>query len=589
MIQRIQSFLRSAFLACVTLMATVNCAPQDSVQQRVVARFADNDSITFAGLQKYVHDYLYSYFHPQRPEEAYEKALEDMLVNQLKRIDFFARGLDSSAEMLQRMRRAINEELKDRYYKTQFYGKYVNENATRNAYKDLGRQVLYQLITLTKPDSVSRHAIDSLRKVTHSIVVRIRKGESMARLAKSYTRDLQIPTGDTVQTLNWQMSLSDTLHTVIFTLQANELRVFESAEAFHIVKIVTIKHVPVQPYSVVQADIRKALDEKYVNPSYEEFQSMKKNLVDETKVTWNSKALRQLLHWSNQPGFYQNSYADTLRKAIAQGHNLVILRHSTTRVDLKEYLRLLDDVLIPARFVTIKEDDLKQFILEAVRTNIIVEKALKLGLQKDVFTARTTNPILKDGILRLYNQHVIEKQIPPAKEQALKEFYLKNKDSLYYQLAKVNLYVAVDSSRTAVIGMKEKLQLNVPFEKIAPSILVKTYIRNRDGTYSTYLGIDRPVLAEAAFQLNLNDVAGPIAFVDSTKRTQYALIKCVGRREEKQLTYEDATKTIAEDLATYHRDRIAQSVKELLKKQYVVKIDNDELQRNLSTIGISSH
>jgi len=216
-----------------------------------------------------------------------------------------------------------------------------------------------------------------------------------------------------------------------------------------------------------------------------------------------------------------------------------------------------------------------------------VDKAKKLGLEKDVFTPETTNPVLSNGILRLYDRHEIVEQVPPATEQALKEFYQVNKDSLYYQLAKVNIYAAVDSNKGVVDGMKEKLNQNVPFEKLAPRILVITYIRERDGTLKTYFGDEPPLLAEAAFKLKLNEVAGPVEYVDPASGKQYALIKCIGIRDEKQLSYDDARKTISDDFATYHRERIGQSVRERLKKKYAVTIYNDVLQRMFSFLGIS--
>jgi hypothetical protein len=62
----------------------------------------------------------------------------------------------------------------------------------------------------------------------------------------------------------------------------------------------------------------------------------------------------------------------------------------------------------------------------------------------------------------------------------------------------------------------------------------------------------------------------------------------VETREQKQLTYDEARRTIADDFVNYHRNRIARSVQEGLKKQYGVTICKDVWQRNLSSIGIES-
>ena len=587
MTQRAQYFLRSSLQTFLALIVLVNCRAQDTAHQDTVATIADQYAITFPELQEYARDNHYGYRFWKSPAEPYEKALDDMIVHQLKRIDFFSLGLDRTVEALQQMKRSINEELVIRYYNTQFYRKYVNEDSMQHAYKEMGREVLYQQIVLAKPGNASRKDIDSLKLLAKTIRMRIRKDEDFVKLVEQYSQNLQSRSENTLQPLDWKMSLSNNLDYTIFHLPVNEVRILESEESFHIVQIVKTSTIDVQPYEQVKEDIRKALNERYSEFSHEEFERAKKSLIDERKLKWNPKALAQLVRWSNIPKFYQTAYADTLHDAISHGHNFVILTYSNKRIDLKEYLRLLNDVLTPGDFLSVKQDDVKKFILEAVRTSMIVDKAVKLGLEKDVFTPTTTNPVLSNGILRLYDRHEIVEQVPPATEQALKEFYKANKDSLYYQLAKVNIYAAVDSDKNVIDGMKEKLNQNVPFEKLAPRILVKTYIRERDGTLKTYFGDEPPLLAEAAFKLKLNEVAGPIRYVDLASVKQWALIKCIGIREEKQLSYDDAKKTIADDFANYHRERIGQSVREGLKKKYAVTIYNDVLRRIFSSMGIN--
>jgi len=569
-------------------LASVQSEEPHPQKQTIVARIEPDYTITFAELQKFVLDYQYNYRYRKNPGKAYSVALEDMIVNQLKIIDFFSLGLQEKEGLLQGIRRSINEELVIEYYNTQFYGKYVNEDSMQNAYKEMGKEVVYQQIVLAKPKQYSRQSIDSLKSAAKDIETKIRNGTDFAELVKRYSQDVQSSRRDgSMPPLDWRMSLTSTLNYFVFHLPINEVRVAESRTSLHIVKVARINKVDVPPYENVKEEIRNILRERYAEFSLREFERTKKNLVDEHTVQWNPKALLQLVRWSNIPRFYQTSYSDTLRYAISHGRNFLILKYSRGKVDLKEYLRLLNDVLIWGNYTSIKEDDVKKFILEAVRTDGIVRKARRLNLEKEIFGPRTTDPVLRNEIIRLYNREIIEAQIPERTEKALKDYYQANKDSLYYQLAKVNIYAVVDSNKNAMNKLKDKLNQNIPFEKIVPEILVKTYVRRRDGTFDTFLQDEPPFLAESAFKLKLNEVAGPIEYVDPAKGKQYALIKCVGMREEKQLSYDDVNKTIADDFANYHRERIAQSVREHLKKKYTATIYGDALRQNLSSIGIS--
>ena len=570
MAQGVQFLLRCSLQAFLTLTVLVNAHAQGNSRQDAVARIADRYTITFAELEQHVRDFQYAYRFRDHLAKGFQAALDDMALNQLKRVDFFALGLNKTAESQPSIKRTITEELVTQYYDTRFYRKYVSEDSLQHAYKEMGKEVVYQQIILARPDSASRNESDSLRALAEAIRIRMRKGEE----------------GGGLRTLDWKNSLGNNVSYAIFHLPVNDVQIFEGNASIHVVKVVRVDKKTVPPYTNVRAEIQKALEGRYRDISYEEFERAKKGLVDEKRAQWNSKALRQLVRWSKIPGFYQGAYSDTLGDAIAHGRNLVVLTCPTARVDLKEYLRLLDDVLTWGEHATVTQDDVKRFVLEAVRTSLIAKKAAQLGLENDVFSPGTANPILMSGIVRLYNQHEIEEQLPPATGPALKEFYQANRDSLYYQLAKVNIYAIINSDRSVLDGLKAKLQQNIPFEKLVPHILVKTYVRKRDGTLATYFGDEPPFLAEAAFRLRLNETAGPIEFVDPAKGNAYALIKCVGVREEKQLSYDDVKKTIAADFANYHRERIAQAIADRLKKKYTVTIYKDVLQKDLMSIGI---
>jgi len=576
---------------CFQILAAVsffmNCNAQDTSQNNIVARIADKYTISFPELRQYVIDYQYGYRYKKNIVEATHKALEDMIVRRMKIIDFFDLGLNEKKEALQGIMRMLNEELVADYYRTQFYSKYVNEDAVQDAYKQMGREVIYREILLAKPKNASGQTIRSLKSLAREIGNRIRSGADFAALAEKYSQDVKTrDQGGLMPPLNWKMSLLSAGYDALFHLAVDEVRMIESKQAIRLVKVDKIDTVDVPPYSKVQEDIRKALAEKYVSAASNEFDQTKKSLVDERTLEWNKKGIRQLLRWSNIPRFYVTSYSDTLSYAISHGNNFLILRYSKGRVDLREYLRLLNEVLTLGNIPGIKENDLKKFILEAVRTDKIINKARELNLEKNIFNPQTKNPNLQEGIIRLYNSQVVEKQIPPATQEALKAFYQANKDSLFYQLAKVNIYAVIDSSKSTIEKMKQKLDQNVPFEKLASAIDVKTFIRTRDGRIVSFFSIEPPYLGEAAFRLKLSETAGPIEYVDSVGGKRYALIKCMAIQEEKQLTYKDVQETIAKQFADFHREKLFAATDEHLRKKYPVTIYNDVINHNLAATGI---
>jgi parvulin-like peptidyl-prolyl isomerase len=585
--QRLYRLPRFYALFFLPLIAFINCKAQDSTQQNIIVTIAGDCSMSFAELQKFVLDYNYNLMYRNNKAEAYKKGLDDMIVRQLKIIDFFNLGLNKNTELLQNTRRTINEELVNQYFKTQFYGKYVNDKSMQEAYKQMGKEVIYRQVVLTKPKNASQRYIDSLKTAANDIKAKINEGADFAELVRQYSQDAESARLDGLMpSINWKTSISNFYDRNIFDLDVGKVRILEKSQSIHIVKVIKINKLDVQPFEKVKDDITKTLDERYMDFSLQKFDSTKNKFIDEKTLKWDKRALEQLVTWSNIPNFYQRGYRDTLQHAISQGRNIVILKHSKGKVDLKEYLRLLEEVLIMGKSSSLKEGDIKRFILEAVRTNIIVNKANGLNLEKDILNPGTTNPVLKNEIVKMYNRQIIEAQIPQATGEAVRQFYQANKDSLFYQLAKVNIYTVIAPDEKTINELKRKLDQNVPFEKLTGEVFVKTFIRDRDSVIKSYLSVEKPFLGKAAFQLKVSETAGPIEYNDSEHGKQYALIKCIAKREEKQLLYRDVEKIIADEFIQYHREKISYSVQDQLKAKYPVKIYEDIFKQNLSVIGI---
>lgn len=565
----------------------MSCRAQDSSRYAIIARIDGKYTISFADIEQYIYDSHLIYKHRANKAKAYHQAVDEKIVNQLKLIDFFALGLNKNPELLQGIRREISEELVVRYYETQFYDRYVNEDSVRSAYAEMGKEVVYQEIVLAKPKHASPEALTLLRSRANNIRDQILNGADFASVAKSYSQpDGSSRQGDLMPPLNWKMSLLSNLNSTIYHLAANDVRVIEGKESIYVVKVAEVRKTDVPPYEDVKEDIRRALDGKYADICLHEFERTKKNLIDEKRLAWNRRALQQLARWSRIPHFYETGYSDTLRKAITGRRNLVILRHAGGQIDLSDYLRLLDEVLKWGNVSPVTEDNIKKYILEAVRTDMLVKKARALKLEEEIFHAQTKNPVLRNEILRLYDAHEIEDRIPAATDKALEDFYEGHKDSLFYQLAKVNIYAVIDSSKKVIEEAKHKLEQNVPFERLAPEIFVKTYVRKRDGTLDTYLEDEPPYLGEPAFQLKLYETAGPIEYIDSARGKQYALIKCMAVREEKLLSFKDVEKTITDDFITYYREAITKETQNRLKTKYTITVYTDVLDQKLSSLGI---
>jgi hypothetical protein len=581
--------LRNFSLLLLTFIVFIHCHAQDTSRQDIIAKIGDKYSINFAELQNFVHDNFFNRLYQKNVAEGYKKALEILIIKRSILFDFFDRGLDEKKELFQNIRRTINEELAIKYFTTYFHEEYINNQSLQKAYRETGKEVVYQHILLPRPKDYSSNDKDSLHVLANEIKTKLDKGTNFNEIRKTYSSVI-IPSNlnNRILTMDWKTSLLSAMNNAIFNIPVGKSRILENYDGCFIVKVVKIKMNKVSPFENVKDEIHSSLEKKFSLLGFQEFNSFKNNLVDEKTVKWNQRSIKQLLVWSNIPGFYQKYYKDTIQYAISQDRNFLILTHSKGKVDLKEFLRLLDEVLTTGDRRLIKEDQLKAFILEAVRSNYIVNRAIKLNLEKEIVHPRTMNSAIRDELINLYVHYVIESQVPPATQSALQQFYNENKDSLFYQLAKVNIYAIIDSNKNTMDELKLRLNQNVKFEKLRNELIVKTYIKDREGIIKSYYSPEPPFLGKAAFELKPDEIAGPIEYNNPVIGKQYALIKCIARQEEKQLTYNDVERTIAETYKKYYKNEMTKRVEEQLKKKYPITIYKDVLKQNLSSLGIKS-
>jgi peptidyl-prolyl cis-trans isomerase C len=293
----------------------------------------------------------------------------------------------------------------------------------------------------------------------------------------------------------------------------------------------------------------------------------------------------QLVTWSNLPQFYAGAYRDTLAKAISKGNNFTILKYQEKPIRLEDYFRLLNEILIlDANAKNLNSTKIKQFIIDALQSKEIIQKAKDQGLEEKIFHPFTQNSILKMKLVDLYDQEMIKSKIPKPTETDLKKFYQENEIKLYFHPEKINLYLMFYSDKSEAEKVLDKINASTSFEEISNHWFVKTYIKNRQGEIQPHFGEEPMIFGKIGFELAQSEVADVLEYDDPEKGLQYAIIKCARRTPAKQLTYEEARKTISEDYKKYYRDKIRETVKNKLWERYDVYINEEYLTEIINKI-----
>lgn len=575
-------------LLCINLVLAVGCSNQtpSSTTSPYIAKVGTDFEISFEELDQYAQ----SRFYQQRFDDNYEgylQALNLLVDNQLKRLDFFDRGLHNNRELTRNILRTINEELVIRYFRTEFLGEYITEEEIRQAYDKMGREVTYRQIVLNKPENTEPDTVESIQQQAVDIRDSIENGADFDELVSRYSQhERSVRVSGYMEPIDWRRSLLSPLYGTIFELGEGETRIFNAPQAFYILKVDDITDEPVEPLDEVRDEIRDALEDRYMNQSLEKFDQFQQDLIDEDSFEWHEEALTQILDWSQTPRFFRNNiYRDTLGRTLEEGDNFTIAVHDGGEVNLSDYLRLLDEILIPGEG-DLEIEDIKNQVKEALRTDLTANKAREAGLEEEVFHPYSKNPVIRNRLVEIYNQHIIDEQVPEPDEKALRKFYEANKDSLYYQLHTVTTYMVVSDDRETAEQRLQQYRDGTSFRDLAHEVLVRVYYRDRNGELRTRHSRNELPLGDIVITMQPDEVAGPASYEHPEKGTQYALIYCTRVLEEKQLTFEEVADRVEEDYDEYHRELIEKELLEELYNRYEVVIHRDYLRERMSEAGL---
>jgi|AntRauTorcE11897_2_1112592.scaffolds.fasta_scaffold00042_39 parvulin-like peptidyl-prolyl isomerase len=551
----------------------VNCSNETT---NYAARIDGEYEISKQKLVEYYNDLYFERRFPDAEYKGYEEAMDEIVIRKLKQIDFVKRGLNNNQQLMSNIQRVINEELLVQYFDKEYLGQYITDEVVEDYYQGLGREVNYQQIVLYKRNS---NNIESLKEKANNIREEAVNNSSFFELVKQYSEDAKSAQQDgKMPTMKWQKGTSTPTNQVIFRMPEGSIQVLESSTQLLIVKVNSINEVQLRPLEEIRPEILEALREVYSPRSFADYDRDKAALLDKKEYVWNITALEQLVEWAKIDGFYrQNKYKQIIPASLESGDNFEILTYEKGTIDLQKYLYLLNNILLVETSSNPTKDDFKEFIDEALRTELIVEKARELNLDEGILTLNTKSPVILDEYVRLYDEQFIFSKIPETNEANFQTFYENTKDSLFYQPDKVNLRVKIFETEEEAQEIVSEINEGKEFENLFSGWAVKTYIINKNGETESYLSNEPNYFGDEAFKLSQGETAGPVEFQEN-QETKFAVIKAHNVEQEKIRTMDEINPRILNRMfRNYYFNKFSKEVASTLRNSYKVEVNEQAL------------
>jgi len=558
-----------------------NCS---NIQQReadIVASVKGIGDISFNELQNHYRDYQFDLKYRNNPEQGYQEALQSLVLFKRKVADFKNEEMYENKKLMSPIQRYVNEEIRRLYFEVEYLGKYINEASITSYYQLMNKEVTYQQLILNKYQNQNTNLEISVESRIDQILSEFNSGTEFDTIVSKYSEDITSNNNGLMPPINWQNGWLNSTNRAISSMNIGDIEVLESESLYYIIKISDIKIIDIPQLNNIRPIIIKNLREQYLDRALQEFAFMEDNIVDTKDFEWNEEAIKEIASWSKDDSFFLGRYKNTINEAISLSNNKTIIKYNLKDIKYDDLLYFLNDLLIPGIEKDISENDLKNYIDEAIRTDLIIQKAKDLGYDEKILTENATDA-LEFQYQKIYTIENVDNNIPTANETILKEFYNEHKDSLLYQYALTSIYVKLFDEKSDALKMIENINAGESFEQAANrTYKVKSFIKNKEGKISSYYSNEEPIFGNIAFEMEPNEIIGPINTYELDVQ-KFAVIKSSRKIKEKTPAFNEI-ENLEKRFETYHREQLNQRVKDVLASKYPVLTFDDIISKNIKS------
>ncbi len=558
-----------------------NCS---NIQQReadIVASVKGIGDISFNELQNHYRDYQFDLKYRDNPEQGYQEALQSLVLFKRKVADFKKEEMYENKKLMSPIQRYVNEEIRRLYFEEEYLGKYINEASITSYYQLINKEITYQQLVLNKFYNQNTIPEINVKSRIDQILSEINSGTDFDILVSRYSEDITSNNNGLMPPINWRNGWLNSTNRAISSMNIGDIEVLESESMYYIIKISDIKIIDIPQLNDIRTTIIKNLREQYLDRALQEFAFMEDNIVDTKDFKWNEEAIKEIVSWSKDDSFFLGKYKDTINEAINLSNNKTIISNNLEDIRYDDLLYFLNDILIPGIEKDISENDLKNYIIEAIRTDLIINKAKDLGYDEKILTENATDA-LEFQYQKIYTIENVDNKLPTANDAILKEFYNEHKDSLLYQYALTSIYVKLFDGKSEALKMIENINAGESFEQAANrTYKVKSFIKNKEGKISSYYSKEEPILGNIAFEMEPNEIIGPIDTYELGIQ-KFAVIMSSRKIEEKVPTFNEI-KNLEKLFEAYYREQLNQRVKDVLASKYPVITFDDIIKKNIKS------
>ena len=521
--------------------------------------------------------YLYDVISPKDSTAFYQRTLEfrkkriashvmrDMYIR-----EGYKRGIHKNDSVIKEMDNFINNDMINVVIRGEILDRFAGEEARRNLYEKLRKQVSGRHILITyngsssAPSDITRSKDEALNKIT-KIRAEINNRENFISSADRLSEDPTSVDGGSLGFFEWGQ-MEDSFQEVAFSLPINTLsEPVESSYGYHLIWIDSVKSVKLPSLNKMEGLLRNKLVTIHNESLIAAVESFIDSLNNSAGTVINTDRIDELV--KNISTFIQTPAFGALLKSP-----VVFLREQMENGPLATYYdkEITNQILIDLLEDPVGGWVLTSFVDTSSVEKIVVEQINRTLINKHGFdTGYNKTPEMAKKLTKkergLVWQEIHESEITAKLDKAdgnIKKYYNEHKDN-YLTRRESDIVEILVSNKNLADSLYSLSKNGADMTDLAIKFSERNKVEKTLGIIKNINKLQKGKIGKKLSSMNIGDISEPINIGN-----KWSLFKVISVKEPGYKPFKNVRSKLIKDLSTHNKKRITDIFESYITDKY---------------------
>ena len=567
---------RKIFMCCMICILFLGLSTECGKREPVVALIGMHEIIT---LREFKTDYSMGKLKKTLPSSKLselKKHLDEMINRRIKVLSSYELRLDEDSTVVDRIKPILIQQLINRLYQTEIVDPIVKESNIREFYIRTGKSVVVRNVLFKLSPKAEPEKDDSVRTKAEEVLDRIRAGEDFVSLASKFSEDeSSAKGGGMLGELSWTKT-NDPILKTIFSLEVGGIsELVKNDKGYNILRVEEIRDKERKPYKQAREEIKQILIRENQTLFSKKAQEYWNEVMRENHLQWCMEELALLTERLKLfPNPLREVLLDSLENLNESEKSVVLVRIKGGDFTIRDFLKRIETFPKRRRINVVRSEILKSMIEQWLIGELLSEKAIQKGLDKDRDVINGVKKTLEQEMINLLIQREVVGQIDPSEEE-LREYYEVNKEEKYSVPEKVKVQEVLVKDKKLADKVARMARIGGDLGRLAQEYTERPRYKEKKGIMDYFVRGRWGAVGEKAFNIEIGEITGPIKLENNQG---YSVIKLLEKKSPEVSPFDKVRYRVDSDYANDSKKEREEAWITAKRRTYRVRICDEVLE-----------